>query len=429
MKPYFKLRSDQANKADKRGKKQPLIYLWVFDPRFTDRKFKYSTKMEIDPHNWKDGKAKANKSLSPIESARLVAINEHLKKLRNAVEKFETLNLSATSIDKEELRTFIEDYMDDKKEERAKKAEEAREAAEKLQKQNDFFNIWQNIIDTAKNPKTGQKVTGGTKRSKVQTLTKVAEYCATNKIKPALETIDMTFYHGFDKYMESEGLNPNTRGKHIKELKAFLRECADRDYDVNTSYTKKSFKVIRVPVDDIYLTEDQLKDLLGLEDLTAAQKYLRDIFVAACYVGQRHSDWHQIRQENVEVINGIETIRIKQQKSGGSTIVHVPLHPIVKKILKKYGGQLPKVITNQKFNEQLKKIAEKAKIKGILKTHTARRSFCTNAYLSGMDVHQIMTLSGHRSESSFLRYLKLEGRDFAIKAASHEFFRPKSKAA
>lgn len=424
MKIHFRLRTDQQ--GNKKGNIQlPLLYLWVFDPRFTDRKFKHSTGQRLSPRNWSedDENTKKSKNLHPMERERLVAIDEHLKKLRNAVGKFETQNLSSTTIDKEELRRFLVEEMDDKKEEREQKAAQTRAAAEKVQQQNDFFNIWQNIIDTAKNPKTGQKVTGGTKRSKVQTRTKVAEYCAANKIRPTLETIDMSFYHGFDKYMESEGLNPNTRGKHVKELKAVLRECADRDYVVNTAYTKKSFKVIRVPVEDIYLNEEQLQHLLDLEDLTPAQANLRDIFVAACYVGQRHSDWHQISQENIESLNGRETIRIKQKKSQGWTIVHVPLHPVVKRLLKKHKGQLPKVITNQKFNEQLKKIAAKAKIKGTLKTHCARRSFCTNAYLAGMDVHQIMQLSGHKSESSFLRYLKLEGRDFAIKASEHKFFK------
>ena len=43
----------------------------------------------------------------------------------------------------------------------------------------------------------------------------------------------------------------------------------------------------------------------------------------------------------------------------------------------------------------------------MIKTHTARRSFCTNAYLSGMDSLDIMALSGHKTEANFLKYIKV----------------------
>jgi integrase len=126
-------------------------------------------------------------------------------------------------------------------------------------------------------------------------------------------------------------------------------------------------------------------------------------------------------------------LRIKQTKTGA--IVHVPIHTAVRTILKKYGNNIPKVISNQKFNTALKLICQKADLGKVIiegrtvekwqeiTTHTARRSFATNAYLSrSMDVYQIMRFTGHKSESSFLRYLKLDGKDFAIQSADSKFF-------
>jgi len=43
----------------------------------------------------------------------------------------------------------------------------------------------------------------------------------------------------------------------------------------------------------------------------------------------------------------------------------------------------------------------------MIKSHTARRSFCTNAYLAGLDCLDIMAISGHKTESAFLRYIKV----------------------
>jgi hypothetical protein len=46
----------------------------------------------------------------------------------------------------------------------------------------------------------------------------------------------------------------------------------------------------------------------------------------------------------------------------------------------------------------------------MMKTHTARRSFCTNAYLLGMDSLDIMALSGHKTEANFLKYIRSQQR-------------------
>ncbi|WP_461641114.1 hypothetical protein [Labilibaculum euxinus] len=43
----------------------------------------------------------------------------------------------------------------------------------------------------------------------------------------------------------------------------------------------------------------------------------------------------------------------------------------------------------------------------LIKTHTVRRSFCTNAYLAGVPVIDIMSISTHTTESSNMRYIKI----------------------
>jgi hypothetical protein len=67
----------------------------------------------------------------------------------------------------------------------------------------------------------------------------------------------------------------------------------DRDINVNLAFQKKSFKVIRAAAESVYLNDTELKKILKLK-LSPAMEKLRDIFVMACYVGARHSDWHQI---------------------------------------------------------------------------------------------------------------------------------------
>ena len=58
----------------------------------------------------------------------------------------------------------------------------------------------------------------------------------------------------------------------------------------------------------------------------------------------------------------------------------------------------------------------------LIKTHTARRSFCTNAYLLRMDTLDIMALSGHKTGTNFLKYIKVTGKERAKRIAEHKFF-------
>lgn len=66
----------------------------------------------------------------------------------------------------------------------------------------------------------------------------------------------------------------------------------------------------------------------------------RDIFVMACFVGARHSDWSQIRKANIVTENGKELLKMKQTK--GKKMVHIPIHSVVRLILNKYNGEPPK---------------------------------------------------------------------------------------
>ena len=58
----------------------------------------------------------------------------------------------------------------------------------------------------------------------------------------------------------------------------------------------------------------------------------------------------------------------------------------------------------------------------LLQTHTARRSFCTNACIQGLDTLDIMAISGHKTESNFLRYIKVTREQRAKRIAQHPFF-------
>jgi integrase len=381
----------------------------------------YSTGISINESHWDKRKSRAKLLLA--KQKEYEELNKYLDVLEKTVINFKSERHNLDSLNRQDLKDYI----------LKSKLNERKEKEEALQSESDFFKTWQTIISETKNSK-GQPIGPGTKVAKEQTLRLVRKFSVEKALTISFETIDMNFYHAFDAYMKKEGLNGNTRGRHFKEIKSILREALDRDIKVNLSFQKKSFKVIRSETDNTYLSNDEIKKLLKLK-LAPNLSVCRDIFVMACFVGARHSDWSQIRRSNIVIENGKELLKIQQTKTG--EIIHIPLHPLVRMILNRYEGQPPKVISNQKFNEALKEICkdEEAKLGNIIingkevekwtmiTTHTARRSFATNAYLSkSLDVYQIMKCTGHRTEASFLIYLKLNGKDYAMQAADSKFF-------
>lgn len=58
----------------------------------------------------------------------------------------------------------------------------------------------------------------------------------------------------------------------------------------------------------------------------------------------------------------------------------------------------------------------------LVTTHTARRSFATNAYKSGIPALKIMLITGHLTESAFLKYIKITGEENAVQMANEKFF-------
>jgi integrase len=49
----------------------------------------------------------------------------------------------------------------------------------------------------------------------------------------------------------------------------------------------------------------------------------------------------------------------------------------------------------------------------MVTTHTARRSFATNEYKAGTPTISIMAITGHKTEKSFLKYIKATPKEHA----------------
>jgi integrase len=222
----------------------------------------------------------------------------------------------------------------------------------------------------------------------------------------------------------------NTHAKSQMDLSQIIKYAVKLKKIPASKLLELEFDTRRELTDSIYLTEDEILQLLEIKDFDdPVHEKVRDVFVVGCFTGMRFSDYSTID------INAIRNNRLEfvQKKTGGK--VTIPIHPVVNMILKKYDNSLPKVPKNNEFNRIIKLVGEKLPCLHIpftkqvtygrelkelvsmkfnyLQTHTARRSFCSNEFLKKTDPMIIMSISGHKSHKSFMRYIKVTGDQYA----------------
>lgn len=243
--------------------------------------------------------------------------------------------------------------------------------------------------------------------------------------------INNVFYTDFKNFLTvNKGYALNTVGKKIKVLKTFLNDAEYRGYISKDSF--RHFKKLSEEKEAVYLSVNELEKIYKL-NLSNNQKFekVRDLFLVGCWTGLRFSDWNKVKPDNIDS-NG--NLNILQSKTGNSVII--PVHPTVKTILDKYDGNLPKSVSNQNFNSYLKEIVKMVGLNDIVSyrktiagrketifkpkyklvtTHTARRSFASNAYNMGIPSITIMAITGHHTETSFLKYIKISKEQHARK--------------
>ncbi len=224
----------------------------------------------------------------------------------------------------------------------------------------------------------------------------------------------------------------NTHAKAMMDLLQIIKYAVKLKKIPAAKMVELEFDTRREETDSIYLTESEILQLLEIKDFDdPIHEQVRDVFVVGCFTAMRFSDYSMIDSSAIRN-NRLEFV---QKKTGGK--VTIPIHPVVNTILKKYDNALPRVPKNNEFNRIIKLVGEKLACLHIpftkqvtygrelkqlvdmkfnyLQTHTARRSFCSNEYLKGTDPLVIQAISGHRSQKSFMRYIKVSGDQFADK--------------
>ncbi len=299
-----------------------------------------------------------------------------------------------------------------------------------------FFNYYMDLIERTKNgkrlkPKDAKRFSKDTIQIYENTYNRLIQFQKTRSRTIDFSTIDLDFYYDFLQYLtEDLDLSTNTIGKDIKTLKTILNDATERGFNTNLAFKSKKFITPTEESDSIYLNEKELLEMSNLDLSNNSQlENVRYAFLVGCWTGLRYSDFSQLTLDHIKG----DYIKIKTQKT--NKWLTIPVHVELIKLLKDHDGAFPKPIRNDQINISLKEIGNlidclqanefisitKGGVKiekcfkkwELLTSHTARRSFATNQYLSGARPLSIMAITGHQTEKSFNVYLKLDGKDHA----------------
>lgn len=406
-------------------RKEYLIYLQM---KYSGERLVFFFGQNIDPgkrnkegyENWNKKKQRAKSNASTTTDGKYY-VNDLLDNLeRECLKAYNELVKNGTPAP-EAIRTRLLAFMNQD----IQKSQESKTG---------LFCLIQKFVDNEISYRGRQRQENTTRTYKT-TLNHLKEFAKKNKMVLDYDSITLDFYNQYVTYLRKQGLNVNSIGRDIKNIKTFMNEAVDMGYTTNLQFKHKKFAVGREDTEAVYLTWDEILKLYQ-HDFSVNQRLerVRDLFVFGCCVGLRYSDFSRIKPENIIKDGSDYFIKITTQKTGERVII--PAHPLVLEILKKYksvNSTLPRSVSSQRFNDYIKECCQLAGLNetGRLSTdpelplykcvssHTARRSMATNYYLEGFPVIDLTRITGHKTESSFLRYIKLSKLDAARRLQVH----------
>ena len=379
-----------------------------------------STDLKVEPKRWSAAKQKVKLTADDTSKD---DINNKLSELEKFVfDEFNSDNSKGEFIDKHWLRKKIAKFFN-------------RPVDETAIDEVFFIPFMETFIKNAPSriiKGKNKAIAKGTITKYNTTQRKLEEYEKRFKTKLKFTDLDLTFYDRFVNFLSQEQkINLGTIGNYIGTLKTIARDAKLKGLPVHPHIEHPNFFVPKITADSIYLNDDEINkifnhDFKGVERL----ENTRDLFIIGLRTGLRISDFLRLKDTNIK--NGY--IEIETQKTGQT--VTIPLHKQVKAILEKRNG-FPRAISDQKFNEHVKDVCQevgfKEKVHGskinkktkrkeeglyhkyeLVTSHICRRSFATNLY-GKLDNLTIMGITGHQTETQFLKYIKITNTEKAEK--------------
>lgn len=323
-----------------------------------------ATPFKINPNNWDSEKQQWNEG-QIINGARL----QETKLLNTQINKFNS-QLSSFRIKVCDFIDSISDNDADTQKVKIKDFVLKNYFANKIQlnkpeKSHSMPDGFSDFIDYYLNFRSVEDKTKGTKPLAYNTIKKyntLKKVVASFRKKLLITEINDTFRNDFANFLNKNNYATNTQVKYIKDIKT-LCKFASKELPISKDVLfwdiVPNSKIENVS-DGVTFTFEQLKILSETTMIRESLENAKDWLLISCYTSVRVSELFTFDTENIIEDGNDKYLKVTERKNlnttGGKKIIY--LLPQVVEIMNKRNGSFPRKISEQRFNEHIKKVCE-----------------------------------------------------------------------
>jgi site-specific recombinase XerD len=226
--------------------------------------------------------------------------------------------------------------------------------------------------------------------------------------------IDHAFITDYEFYLRTvRNCANNTAVKYIKNFNKIIKICLANHWMEKNPFANYKSKVKEV--DRVYLSEEEIQEIINKDFGTDRLSLVRDIFLFSCFTGLAYIDVNNLTKSHISIgIDGEKWIFTHRQKTESAS--KIPILPVTQMIINKYENhpqavnqdKLLPILSNQKMNAYLKEIAAVCKINKELTFHIARHTFATTVTLTnGVPIESVSKMLGHKNLRTTQHYAKV----------------------
>ena len=200
-----------------------------------------------------------------------------------------------------------------------------------------------------------------------------------------------------DEHLAKKGLKPYSKwNNYHRFLNSFILDAIDEGF-----LKRNPYKWIRIDKEKSkggigkYLSPLEFAKVRDVALPSECLQRVRDVFVFQTYTCLSYTDLHDFDASKIKEVKGMKVYVGNRAKT--KQTFTIPLLSPAMAVLKKYQNKLP-VISNVKYNEYLKVIAQAAGIDKPVSSHWARHTGATLLLNEGgMDLKTVAKICGHSS--------------------------------
>lgn len=411
-----------------------IIQYYIADEK---KLFKYSTGEYVHPNDW-DFNARMPKSRKGTEGVRLRKIATHIMQYNDLlVTLIDNFKLNNEKITREKLKKAFDKHF------------KANVYTGDFIYFTDFIDDFLANIKGAVNKKTGRGYSQSIKELYNAVNSALKKFEKHLKKRIVISEFDASINEKFVMWSKDiMKYSPSTIGQWSTVVKTLLRKSKERGCKISEDL--KDFVVMKEESISVALSEEEIERLVVF-DFSNDKKLenARDLMILGLWTGLRVSDVMALPAIDPNS-KFIEVEPQKTRNTSGAKVV-IPLHHHIKEMIRKRG--MPTPMKKIAFNKIIKDVCRlvgfndvaegslmnpktRRKERGmfekwqLISSHTCRRSFATNLYLMNFPTLSIMKITGHTTEASFLKYIKVTPKEHAEKLLAHweEYYKDKNKA-